>query len=118
MSTETTTKPSEDEPKYPLHDAAKDGKKSILASNPKDALKKDDDDRLPIHWAASNSHDAVVDQLLLSKGFDVDEADGSGWTVLHIAASTGNDVLVEKLIKRGADVNQKSTEETSEHGVL
>ncbi|KAF3901396.1 Ankyrin-1 [Arthrobotrys entomopaga] len=109
----------EDQPKFPLHEAARDGKipavfflaqlvESLLSSNPKDALKKDDDERLPIHWAASNSHNEVIDLLLQVKGFDIDEIDGSGWTVLHIAASTGNDALMEKLIKRDADVNQKS----------
>ena len=86
--------------------------RQLLASNPKAALKKDDDERMPIHWAASNSHNEIVDILLQVRGFDVDEADGSGWTVLHIAASTGNDSLVEKLIKRGADINQKSEQDS------
>lgn len=39
-------------------------------ANPKDALKKDDDDRLPIHWAVANGHLEVVKLLTEVKNFD------------------------------------------------
>jgi len=53
--------------------------------------------------------------LLMVKNFDVDEQDGSGWTLLMIAASTGNTELVEKLIKRDAGKDVKSREHDGYH---
>jgi 26S proteasome non-ATPase regulatory subunit 10 len=35
-------------------------------------LIKDDDDRLPIHWAVANNRLAVVELLVASKDFDPD----------------------------------------------
>ncbi|OQD89921.1 hypothetical protein PENANT_c002G02716 [Penicillium antarcticum] len=85
---------------------------SLLNANPKSALVKDDDDRLPIHWATAYNHLRVVELLVGAKGFDPDVEDGSGWTPLMIAASlkdAAGDAIIEMLLRKGADVSTKSS---------
>jgi len=43
-----------------------------LQANPKLAQLKDDDGRLPIHWAISFNRPEVVSLLINQKGFDPD----------------------------------------------
>jgi len=81
----------------------------LLSANPKLASRADSDDRLPVHWACSYNHLAIVRLLSESKFFDVDAADGSGWTPLMIACSIKeSDALVDFLLGRDADANAKS----------
>jgi 26S proteasome non-ATPase regulatory subunit 10 len=40
--------------------------------NPKAALVKDDDERLPIHWAVAYNRLPIVELLVASKNFDPD----------------------------------------------
>ncbi|KAL4774974.1 ankyrin repeat-containing domain protein [Aspergillus nidulans var. acristatus] len=101
--------------KFPLHEAAREGKlslaESLLNANPKLATAKDDDDRLPIHWAVAYNHLPIVELLVSTKDFDPDVEDGSCWTPLMIAASLKNaegDPIIELLLRKGADVNVKS----------
>ncbi|KAI4171007.1 MAG: hypothetical protein LQ343_004544 [Gyalolechia ehrenbergii] len=99
--------------KYAIHEAAREGKlgevESLLNANPRLATKKDDDERLPIHWALSNNHQAIVELLVSKKDFDPDVQDGSGWTPLMIASSLKEgDALVDLLLSKCADVNMKS----------
>ncbi|KAL4812371.1 ankyrin repeat-containing domain protein [Aspergillus spinulosporus] len=101
--------------KFPLHEAARKGKlslaESLLNANPKLATTKDDDDRLPIHWAVAYNHLPIVELLVSTKDFDPDVEDGSCWTPLMIAASLKNaegDPIIELLLRKGADVNVKS----------
>ncbi|KNG82173.1 proteasome regulatory particle subunit (Nas6) [Aspergillus nomiae NRRL 13137] len=101
--------------KFPLHEAAREGKtqvaESLLNANPKLANVKDDDDRLPIHWAVAYNRLPIVELLVATKNFDPDVEDGSGWTPLMIAASLKNaegDPIVDLLLKKGADVNVTS----------
>ncbi|PYH44450.1 ankyrin repeat domain-containing protein [Aspergillus saccharolyticus JOP 1030-1] len=103
------------EAKFPLHEAAREGKvavaESLLTANPKLAATKDDDDRLPIHWAVAYNHLPIVELLISNKHFDPDVEDGSGWTPLMIAASLKNaegDPIIDLLLKKGADVSVKS----------
>lgn len=44
----------------------------IAQANPKLAQLKDDDGRLPIHWAVSYNHPEIVSLLISQKGFDPD----------------------------------------------
>ncbi|OTB16084.1 hypothetical protein K445DRAFT_11701 [Daldinia sp. EC12] len=107
-----------DQSKYAIHAAAREGKvtvvESLLNADPKLARLKDDDGRLPIHWAASSNSLPIVLMLAQQKDFDPDveltkPKDGSGWTPLMIAASVKDgDGIVDLLLSRGADVNQKN----------
>ncbi|GIJ83956.1 hypothetical protein Asppvi_002788 [Aspergillus pseudoviridinutans] len=103
------------EAKFPLHEAAREGKtstaESLLNANPKLATVKDEDERLPIHWAVAFNHHDIVELLVAQKNFDPDVEDGSGWTPLMIAASLKNaegDPIIDLLLRRGADVSVKS----------
>ncbi|KAK4674221.1 putative ankyrin-repeat protein [Podospora pseudopauciseta] len=101
----------ENQDKFAIHAAARDGKatvvESLLNANPKLAKLKDDDGRLPIHWAASYNHHEIVNLLVQQKGFDVDAKDDMGWTPLMIAASVkDSDRVVDLLLARDADVNE------------
>ncbi|KXX75190.1 hypothetical protein MMYC01_205895 [Madurella mycetomatis] len=101
----------EDQSKFAIHAAAREGKagvvESLLSANPKLAQLKDDDGRLPIHWAVSFNHPEIVSLLISQKGFDPDAEDDSGWTPLMIAANVkDSDKVIDILLARGADVNQ------------
>ncbi|OKP14314.1 Baeyer-Villiger monooxygenase [Penicillium subrubescens] len=101
--------------KFPLHEAAREGKtqiaESLLNANPKAALVKDDDERLPIHWAVAYNRLPIVELLVGMKNFDPDVEDGSGWTPLMIAASLKDaegDKIIDLLLRKEADVTMKS----------
>ncbi|KAI0188391.1 ankyrin repeat-containing domain protein [Astrocystis sublimbata] len=96
---------SQQEDKYALHAAAREGK---VTTNPKLSQRKDDDGRLPIHWAASSNQHAILLLLSQQKTFDPDVEDDMGWTPLMIAASVKDgEAIVDVLLQRGADVDQK-----------
>ncbi|KAI1650567.1 ankyrin repeat-containing domain protein [Daldinia loculata] len=102
-----------DQSRYAIHAAAREGKvtvvESLLNADPKLSRLKDDDGRLPIHWAASANNQPIVLMLAQQKDFDPDIEDASGWTPLMIAASVKDGgAVVELLLSRGADVNQKN----------
>ena len=62
--------------RFALHAAAREGKvtvvESLLNADPKLARLRDDDGRLPIHWAASSTQPAIVLLLAQQKDFDPD----------------------------------------------
>ncbi|KAM0806867.1 putative Ankyrin repeat domain-containing protein [Seiridium cardinale] len=102
-----------DQSKFAIHAAAREGKvtvvESLLNADAKLARRKDDDGRLPIHWAASSNQPEIVQLLAQQKQFDPDVEDDSGWTPLMIAASVKDgEKLVGMLLGWGADVNQTS----------
>ncbi|XXG99104.1 alkaline ceramidase ydc1 [Hypoxylon texense] len=111
-----------DQSRYAIHAAAREGRvtavESLLNADQKLSHLKDDDGRLPIHWAASANQHAIVLMLAQQKDFDPDVEvskladsvkDDSGWTPLMIAASVKDgDAIVELLLSRGADINQKN----------
>ena len=82
---------------------------SLLNADPRLVSRRDDDDRLPLHWAASYNRTNIVELLSEQRGFDVDAQDGAGWTALMMAASLKDgDGLVDLLLADGADVNEKT----------
>ncbi|KAK5010527.1 hypothetical protein LTR28_009328 [Elasticomyces elasticus] len=99
--------------KFAIHAACREGQtnvvESLLNANPRLASRRDDDDRLPIHWAASYNRLPIVDILANTRDFDVDAQDSAGWTPLMMAASLKNsDTVLDLLLNKGADVNMKS----------
>lgn len=82
---------------------------SKIKVDPKLANRKDDDGRLPIHWAVSSNQFEITNLLVAQKNFDPDVQDDSGWTPLMIAVSIKDgEKLVDLLLGKGADVNEKS----------
>jgi ankyrin repeat protein len=79
-----------------------------------DINKPDEFNRYPIHFVLSDMyHYWMFDglpliQLLVEKGADVNVADVSGNTPLHIAAEMGNEPLVNLLLYHGADAKVKN----------
>ncbi|KAF8963143.1 ankyrin repeat-containing domain protein, partial [Flammula alnicola] len=55
---------------------------------------------------SSGSIDIV--RFLIDQKAEVDKADSSGWTPLHISVSAGQENVVQELIGAGADVNRKN----------
>ncbi|KAI6246558.1 hypothetical protein HI914_05786 [Erysiphe necator] len=99
--------------KFPLHEAARDGRardvESILNENPKLANQRDDDNRLAVHWAISSNQKEIVNLLVSTEYFDPDAQDGSGWTPLMIAASLKEgEEIVDLLLGKNADINAKN----------
>jgi ankyrin repeat protein len=64
---------------------------------------------MPLHWAVSKGHEAVVAQLLAA-GAAVNQADSEGYTPLHWAVSKGHRAVVAQLLAAGAAVNQADSE--------
>ncbi|TLS27347.1 hypothetical protein PpBr36_05100 [Pyricularia pennisetigena] len=101
------------ESKFAIHAACREGRyaavESLLNVDPKLATRKDDDGRLPIHWAVSSNQFEIANLLVSQKNFDPDVQDDSGWTPLMIAVSIKDgEKLVDLLLSKGADVNEKS----------
>ncbi|CCH59558.1 hypothetical protein TBLA_0B07400 [Henningerozyma blattae CBS 6284] len=91
--------------KYPLHHACMENKfdtaKELIKENPELLLTRDDDDRLPIHWAVSMSSTDIVHLLLDSFPPKAPEMflckDEGGWTPYHICSSIGSVEILKKL---------------------
>jgi len=62
----------------------------------------------PLHIAASNDHQKIVDLLLLH-GCEVDCVDSRGFTPLMMASSEGYLDTVKKLVSSGSDVNKRAS---------
>lgn len=82
---------------------------SLLNADRRLVSRRDDDDRLPLHWAASYNRLSIVELLADQKSFDVDAQDGAGWTALMMASSLKDgDAMVDLLLNKGADPNVKT----------
>lgn len=92
-----------------LNTVAAQAVESLLNADGKLANRRDDDDRLPIHWATSHNRLPIVQILSERKDFDVDAQDGSGWTPLMMASSLKDgEAVTDLLLAKGADTNEKT----------
>ncbi|KAI3658671.1 hypothetical protein MP638_006735 [Amoeboaphelidium occidentale] len=94
-------------PSVSAYKAAQDGQlnvlRTLLPENPNLIRSKDEDGRTLLHHAVK--HSSVVELLLEQDRCDVEAKDEAGWTPLHIAASTNQEMTVKLLIAKDADVN-------------
>ena len=63
-----------------------------------------------LHIAAENRHSKVL-EILLDRGMTPNTFEQYGFTPLHLAVKANNLTSVKMLIKKGADINQKSKNE-------
>ena len=64
---------------------------------------KDEIQKTPLHHAAINNHQEIV-ELLVSNGADIDVKDEHGVTPLHYASRSNHKETSEVLILYGADI--------------
>jgi ankyrin repeat protein/L-ascorbate metabolism protein UlaG (beta-lactamase superfamily)/predicted esterase len=91
----------------PLHYAAREGRPEavgVLLKNGANPSLRDNQNRTPLEYAVLGNKTAVVETLMNLVRYDVKGPEGS--TLLHAAASQGNDDLVGKLLEQGADPNR------------
>ncbi|KAG5337461.1 hypothetical protein C0989_009610 [Termitomyces sp. Mn162] len=108
-----------------IHLAAQNKQLSLLRALVAENTK--DDERTPLHWAASSGAIDIV-RFLIDQKAEVDKPDISGWTALHIAGldawlvrvcnetylslktvSAGHDEVVKELVGAGADGSYRVT---------
>ncbi|MBI5071042.1 MAG: ankyrin repeat domain-containing protein [Deltaproteobacteria bacterium] len=58
-------------------------------------------------WAAAAGGDLECVKLGLDSGFEIDQADDDGWTMLHYASSGGHSQVVRELLGRGAKARRR-----------
>ncbi|KAF5562866.1 salicylate hydroxylase [Fusarium napiforme] len=65
----------------------------------------------PIHYAAMNGATKGL-EFILDSGVDIDDAseDARGYTALHFAIANEQEIMVNALLRRGADMNRMSKE--------
>jgi len=80
---------------------------NILLSRGADVKQRSANGWQPLHWAAWNGHEKVV-EILLQHNVDVDKPDPIlGKTALHLAAWKGHEKVVEQLLQHKADVDKE-----------
>lgn len=87
-----------------VHLAIRDGKyllaKELVRETPLLVKQRDDDGRVPLHWAVSSGDADMVAFLVANMAHEEidDLVDNSGWTPVHIAAATGRSDLLDVLL--------------------
>jgi ankyrin repeat protein len=93
-----------------IHDAARDGDlatvKTLLTAHPDLVNSQDTNGMTPLHFAAHNGSNDMVEFLLTSKA-DVNARDKYGTTPLEEAAQWGHKDVAELLLDNKADVNAR-----------
>ena len=79
---------------------------TVSGKQPKRKLRAgvDEHGRIPLHYAAS---DGDFDRLLqlIESGSAIDAQDDDGWTALHFAAQGGHRLIIDELLRRGANLH-------------
>lgn len=100
-------------PKETIHDIAYKGDihtiKLKLQEDNGLVTRKDDNERLLIHWAALGGHHELV-KFLADLGCPIDSTDDIGSTPLILASSAGKEHVVHTLLSLGSSVNSKNHE--------
>jgi len=102
----------EQECRYPLHRAAKNGHvddvKRLLSDPHIKVNEMADDGMTALHWATVNDHVEVIKALLDNPHVKVNEKDDFGWTALHRATECGYIKVVKELLDNDRiKVNEK-----------
>ena len=73
---------------------------------------RDDNGRKPLYYAAQRDEDSAAFARLLAAGatLDVRDRDNNGQTLLHMAASSENVVVIKLLLAAGADPNARDND--------
>jgi hypothetical protein len=74
----------------------------VIDRSVEDTLSEEALSRNPLHWAASNGRQDVVEQYL-EKGKDINEQDQQGWTPLLHAVANGYPKMVKLMLAHGAN---------------
>ena len=95
-----------------IHDAAEAGDlekvKMLLKNNADLVSNKDAQGCTPLHMAAMEGRDAVVELLMANKS-EINAKNNYGQTPLHMAAHDGHKAVAELLLANGAEVNVNLT---------
>ncbi len=95
----------------PIHHAARHGRVDcvkFLLSVGASPLARSLQRQLPLHYAAQNGQDLVIEVLLSCDEVKINQVDHDGWTALHHAAYNGRTSSIALLMKRGADIGAKN----------
>ncbi|KAF9048849.1 ankyrin repeat-containing domain protein [Panaeolus papilionaceus] len=80
-----------------VHSAAQNNQLSLIRTLiTEDPKLVNADERTPLHWAASSGSIDIA-RFLIDQKAEVDKADGSGWTPLHIAGNESHCILTQVL---------------------
>jgi ankyrin repeat protein len=111
---------NDEEQETSLHAAARMGNevtvRKLLEKGADVNVERSTDEATPLYLAIDRDHASIVIVLLAVEGIDVNakcrinEDDEEQETLLHAAARMGNEVAVRKLMEKGADVNEMSTD--------
>ena len=107
---------------FPLHKAClknepRKVQELLESSDPfKAVVQRDDDGRVPLHWAVSIQSDAIIKLLLpYMKSVDIDTlTDEAGWTPFHISCSIGLLDIVDQLYNNNPDARPNLDLQTSQ----
>jgi len=77
----------------------------LIRSDVNSLQRTDEEGKTPLHLAAEQGHDSVVERLLEAKAA-VDAQNKKGKTPLHLAAEQGHDSVVERLLEAKSGYNE------------
>ena len=87
--------------------------KVIIYLQPQILEEKDKSGKTAVHYCAENQNLNCIEQIISADPNLLNEADEEGYTPLHLAVISGNSLIVNFLISKGADVNAVDNEHHS-----